>query len=150
MSIKETIKSSTFQFISIIATIIIATVGFTIGVENRYVSQTSLIKTITDLKADILSGKILTISQIVDGLKEKGITGKLAPHEQIKLDNMKEELSLIKRKLADYDRLDKIPKALAAPKYDELIFTNQRIDKQDKIIAELQEKLKEKENVQSK
>jgi len=71
MSIKETLKSSTFQFISIIATIIIATVGFTIGIDSRYVSQNSLTKTITDLKADILSGKILTISQIVDGLKKK-------------------------------------------------------------------------------
>jgi len=61
---------------------------------------------------------------------------------------MKEELSLIKRKLADYDRLDKMPKALAAPKYDDfssvLSLMNQRIDNQDKIIIELQEKLKEK------
>jgi len=148
MSIKEILKSSIFQFISIITTIIIATIGFTIGVENRYVSQTSLTKTITDLKADILSGKILTISQIVDGLKEKGITGKLAPHEQIKLDNMKEELSLIKRKLSDYDRLDRMTKALAAPKYNDFSLTlslmNQRIDNQNKIITELQEKLKEK------
>lgn len=112
MSIINNIKSPQFQFISLIVSIIISTITFTIIVDNRYSSKSELKKEILGVRSEILSNRAIMLSQIVDELKLKNIKFGLTPEDKIKLDNMKDELSSLKHKIEQYEKLELASKQL--------------------------------------
>jgi len=101
MPITDVLKNPFFQLGSILVSVAIAAVSLLLFVDGRYILRSEIRKEIASIKTEILDTRADIINQIVDDLK---IKGKLSPYEQVKLDHMKDELKLINRKLANYER----------------------------------------------
>ena len=101
MPITDVLKNPYFQLGSILVSVAIAAVSLLLFVDGRYILRTEMKKEVASIKTEILDTRADIINQIVDDLK---IKGKLSPYEQVKLDHMKDELRLINRKLANYEK----------------------------------------------
>lgn len=101
MPITDILKNPYFQLVSILVSVIIATVSLLLFVDGRYILRSEMKKEIASIKTEILDARADIINQIVDDLK---IKGKLSPYEQVKLDHMREELRIISKKLASYEK----------------------------------------------